>query len=127
ALCGHFSVPVVLITGDEASVREGKELLGEKLVGVAVKKGLSRYSARNIPPVRARQMIEDGAKRALSNPKSWPKPYVPKKPTKITVDLSTVDSAKDFLGRHGVKLVDPLKVESKGKDWMTAWDQIWHW
>src|SRR5947199_4532300 len=77
ALCGHFGVPVVLITGDEASVREGQELLGEELVGVAVKKGLGRFSARNIPPSRARKMIEDGAKRALSDRKSWPKPYVP--------------------------------------------------
>src|SRR5206468_6348947 len=102
--------PVVLITGDEASVREGKDLLGEKLVGVAVKKGLTRYSARNIPPVKAREMIEEGAKRALSNRKNWPKPYVPKKPTTITIDLSTVDSAKEFKGRHGVELVAPLKV-----------------
>ena len=127
ALCGHYGVPVVLVTGDKASVREGKELLGENLVGVAVKKGLSRYSARNIPPSRARQMIEDGAKQALSDRKNWPKAYVPHKPTTITVDLSTVDSAKEFHGRHGVELVEPLKVVSKGKDWMTAWDQIWHW
>src|SRR6266581_812297 len=31
ALCGHFGVPVALITGDEATCREGRELLGEKL------------------------------------------------------------------------------------------------
>src|SRR5262245_58263242 len=40
ALCGHHEVPVPLITGDQATVREGQELLGKKLVGVAVKKGL---------------------------------------------------------------------------------------
>src|ERR1700712_4877297 len=55
ALCGHFGVPVAVITGDEATCREGKLLLGDQLTGVAVKKGLSRYSARNIPPVRARR------------------------------------------------------------------------
>ena len=26
---------------------------------------------------------------------------------------------------HGVEVVEPLKVQSKAKDWMTAWDQIW--
>src|SRR3954447_2986658 len=93
ALCGHYNCPVVLITGDEATCREGRELLGEKLHAVAVKKGLSRYSARNIPPARARQMIEDGAKAALLDRKNWPAPYVPARPTTITVDLSTVDSA----------------------------------
>ena len=127
ALCGHYGVRVPLITGDEATVREGQQLLGKKLVGVAVKKGLTRYSARNIPPVRARQMIQDGTKRALLDHKNWPKPYVPRKPTTITVDLGTVDSAKEFMGRHGVSLVEPLKVVSKAADWMTAWDQIWHW
>src|SRR6187549_755006 len=54
ALCGVYNCPVVLITGDEATVKEGKELLGEGLHGVGVKRGLTRYSARNIPPKQAR-------------------------------------------------------------------------
>src|SRR6059058_708878 len=62
ALCGHFAVPVAVITGDDATCREGHQLLGDQLTMVAVKHGLSRYSARNIPPVRARQMIQDGVK-----------------------------------------------------------------
>src|SRR5690242_16199405 len=62
ALCGHYGCPVLLVTGDEAVVQETKELLGDGLTTVAVKRGLSRYSARQIPPVRARQMIEAGAR-----------------------------------------------------------------
>lgn len=126
ALCGHYNCPVVLITGDEATVREGKDLLGDGLHGVAVKKGLSRYSARNIPPGRARQLIEDGAYRALSSP-ILTKPYIPAKPTTITIDLSTVDSAAAFKGRHNVEIPEPLKVISRGENWMQAWDQIWKW
>src|SRR2546430_1142451 len=76
---GHFECPVTLITGDEATCREGRELLGDGLLAVAVKKGLTRYSARNIPPKKARQMIEDGAKRALTSAIKV-KPYVPSKP-----------------------------------------------
>lgn len=125
ALCGHYGVPVVAITGDEAVCREGRELVGEKLQRIAVKKGLSRYSARNIPPVRARRMIEDGVARALRT-RNWPQPYVPAKPTTITIDLSTVDSANEFMGRAGVEIAGPLKVVSRGADWMTAWNQIWH-
>jgi len=124
-LCGHYGVPVAVITGDEATCREGRELVGEKLRAVAVKKGLSRYSARNIPPVRARRMIQDGVTEALRK-REWPRPYVPAKPTTITIDLSTVDSANEFMGRAGVEVVEPLKVLSRGADWMTAWNQIWH-
>ena len=116
----------MLITGDDATCREGIDLLGPNLTAVSVKKGLTRYSARNIPPVRARQMIEDGAREALLS-KKRPKPYVPKKPTTITIDLSTVESSAQFMGRAGVEIVEPLKVVSRGKNWMQAWDQIWKW
>jgi len=27
--------------------------------------------------------------------------------------------------RHGVEIVEPLKVVSRGEDWMQAWNQIW--
>ena len=121
----NYDVPIALITGDDATCKEGHELLGDGLHAVSVKKGLSRYSARNIPPKQARQMIEDGAKRALTSPIKV-KPYVPAKPTTITVDLGTVDSANNFKGRHGVEFMNPLKITSKGKDWMEAWNQIWH-
>src|SRR5690349_22024360 len=45
ALCGHFGVPVLLVTGDRAVCREGKELLGDGLTTVEVKEGLGRFSA----------------------------------------------------------------------------------
>jgi hypothetical protein len=71
-------------------------------------------------------MIEEGVREALRR-RDWPKPYVPKKPTTITIELSTVDSANQFRDRHGVELPEPLKVVSRGKDWMGAWNQVWHW
>ncbi len=126
AVCGHYGCPVLLVTGDDAVCQEARDLLGEGLTTVAVKKGLTRYSARQIPPVRARQMIEDGAKQALKNLKAT-KPYVPAKPTAITIELSSVEKAADFMGRHGVEIVEPLKVVSRGQAWLEAWDQIWDW
>jgi len=125
ALCGHYGCPVLLVTGDEATCREARELLGSDLTTVAVKRGLSRYSARQIPPVRARQMIEESAKQALQNLNAV-QPYVPARPTTLTIELSTVDKAAEFRGRQGVEIVEPLKVVSRGEDWMQAWNQIWH-
>ncbi len=126
AICGHYGCPCVLVTGDEATCRESKELLGDGLTTVAVKRGLSRYSARQIPPVRARAMIEEGAKRSLANLKAVA-PYVPAKPTTITVDLGAVDHAAAFRGKPGVTFPDPLTVVSQGADWLTAWNRIWGW
>ncbi|MEW5989325.1 MAG: M55 family metallopeptidase [Chloroflexota bacterium] len=126
ALCGHYGCPAVLVTGDEATCREGRELLGDGVTTVAVKRGLGRYSARQIPPVRARQMIEDGARLALKN-LGVVQPYVPARPTTITIELESVDKAADFRGRYGVEIVEPLKVVSRGQDWLEAWNQVWHW
>ena len=62
--------------------------------------------------------------RALANLTAV-RPYVPAKPTTITVELGTVETAARFRGRYGVEIVDPLKVVSRGADWLTAWNQIW--
>lgn len=126
ALCGHYGVPVLMVAGDTAVCRESKGLLGEGLTTVAVKHGLGRYSARQIPPVRARAMIEEGARSALQN-LSAVKPYVPSSPTRITIEIDAIDKVNDFKGRHGVEIVAPQKVVSTGKDWMEAWNQIWYW
>jgi D-aminopeptidase len=45
---------VLLVTGDEASCREAKALLGDGLTTVAVQ-GASARAARMIPPARARR------------------------------------------------------------------------
>src|SRR5438046_1485501 len=67
ALCGTWSCPVLLVTGDEATCREATELLGPGLTTVAVKRGLGRFSARQLAPQRARELIEAGAKQALAD------------------------------------------------------------
>jgi D-amino peptidase len=58
---------------------------------VAVKRGLSRFSACQIPPVRARQLIEEGAKRALGNLHAV-EPYDPGRPCEIEVEFTTTDA-----------------------------------
>ncbi|MCG9128432.1 M55 family metallopeptidase [Candidatus Poribacteria bacterium] len=124
ALNGHYGVPVALVTGDTAVCREARELLGNDLPTVAVKKGLSKYSARHIPPVKAREMIEDATKNALSD-LSKLQPYVPEKPTTIKIEVSSVDKMSTFKGRPGVEITGPITVESRAMDWMTAWNQFW--
>lgn len=129
ALCGHHDVPVILISGDEATCDEGQDLLGNDLYTVAVKKGLTRYSARHLSPHKARDMIEEGAKEALTLFKEQgigPKPYLPSGPCEITVDLSTCDTSKRFENREGVEMVTPMQAVSRAGDWYTAWNQVWH-
>lgn len=126
ALCGYFGAPILLVTGDEAVCRESKELLGDGLTTVAVKKGLSRYSAKQIPPLRARQMIEDGARQSLQDRSAVP-PFQLGAPSTITFDVGSPEHLDAFRGRPGVRLEPPFRVHSVAQDWMAAWNQIWRW
>jgi D-amino peptidase len=62
---GHFGIPIVLVTGDEAACREAREFLGENIVTVPVKKGYSRESCLMVPPPRAHELIRAGARGAM--------------------------------------------------------------
>ncbi len=127
ALCGHYGCPVLLVTGDVAACREATALLGDGLTTVAVKRGLTRYSARQIPPVRARKMIEEGAFRALRDLKAV-SPFVPSPPVTISAEITMAEMMEDFRGRPGLELdYDLLKVTSRADTWMKAWDQFWPW
>ncbi len=66
AVTGHFGVPVILVTGDEATCREAAKFLGKACVTVAVKKGIARESAMLYPFEETREKLRLGAKRAMS-------------------------------------------------------------
>src|SRR6476661_3421391 len=123
ALCGTWGCPVLLVTGDEASCREGTELLGGGLTTVAVKTGLGRFSARQYPAPKARELIEDGARRALADLKAVPA-YDPGKPCEITVDFNTSDHVEKLRFRAGVEITEPRQIVSRADDWWTAWKQF---
>src|SRR5947209_835544 len=92
ALCGTWGCPVLLVTGDEAACREARALLGERLATVPVKRGLGATSARQVPPQRARRLIEEGAQRALGDLRAVA-PYDPGRPCEIRVEYKTTTAA----------------------------------
>ena len=124
ALCGHWGCPVVLVTGDDAVCREATQLLGAGLVTVGVKRSFGRQSARNIPPTKARQMIEDAAHAALQKLDAV-KPYDPGRPCEIRVEFATTDGPAKFHARHGVEVVDGRNIVSRADDWLGAWRQFY--
>jgi D-amino peptidase len=123
ALCGTWGCPVLLVTGDQAACAEGKELLGDGLTTVQVKQGTGVTSARMIPPPRARELVEAGAKQALSDPKAVA-PYDPGKPCEIKVEYKWTEPAAKLRYRSGVEILDPRTIVSRADDWWTAWKQF---
>ncbi len=66
AIAGHYGVPVTLVTGDDKAVAQTREFLGEQVVGVAVKEGISTFAALHLHPARAVDLIRDGARKAVA-------------------------------------------------------------
>jgi D-amino peptidase len=123
ALCGTWGCPVLLVTGDRATCVEARELLGDGLTTVAVKEGLGRFSARQIPPQRARELIEEGARKALGDLGAVA-PYDPGKPCEIEVELTSTDAADAYRRKPRVEVVESRKIVSRADDWWTAWRQF---
>jgi len=120
ALCGNWGVPVLLVTGDRAVCAEARELLGERLTTVEVKEGLGRFSARMQTPSRARELIEKGARQALSDLEAVA-PYDPGRPCEIEIDFTTPDRLQEYANRQGVELTGPRSIVVRGDDWWTTW------
>jgi D-amino peptidase len=120
ALCGQWGCPVVLVTGDRAVCREARALLGDGLTTVEVKVGLGRFSARNLPALRARELIEEGAKRALKDLAAV-QPYVPGRPCEIEIEFTSADRLVEYRNRKNVEVTGPRSIVARGDDWWQAW------
>lgn len=81
-VAGHYDVPVILVTGDEAACREARATLGEHLPTVAVKKGLGREAAFLLAPEDARALLREGGKQAMAALPNL-QPYKPDFPVRM--------------------------------------------
>ena len=82
-LAGHYGVPPILVTGDEAACRETQKFFGEQCVTVAVKRDWLAKSAVLYPFAETRQALYEGAKRAVAampkcKPYRWSCPSRPR-------------------------------------------------
>ena len=111
------------MTGDRAVCAEGRELLGDGLTTVEVKEGLGRFSARMKTPQRARELIEDGAMKALSD-LSAVAPYDPGRPCEIEIDFTSADRLQEYANRKGVEVTGSRSITIRGHDWWSAWSSF---
>ncbi|HLJ57025.1 MAG TPA: M55 family metallopeptidase, partial [Chthonomonadaceae bacterium] len=124
AICGSFSCPCVFVSGDAATCKEVKALLGDEVVGVPVKIGLTRFSAVHLSASDACERIESQVEACLTA-RNWPKPLVFAPPVRFEVELASPERVSEFAGRTGVEVLDPRRVASTGDTFWEAWDHFW--
>jgi len=92
AIAGYYGVPVIMVSGDDATCREAKEFFGDHLVCVSVKRGLAREAAELYPFPVTRKALYEGAKQAVEAIASF-KPYILETPIRVKEEYLNRDPA----------------------------------
>ncbi len=110
ALCGHWNVPVGLISGDDKVAAEARALLPH-VEAVMVKYGITRRSARLLPRAEVDRRLAQGVHAALEN---WRhghvKPWRLSPPIRLTVSLMTPEMADLAMRCPGARRIDGRTV-----------------
>jgi D-amino peptidase len=91
AIAGYFGVPVVMVAGDSAVVKQCKDIFGE-IEGVAVKEGIGK-AAKMLHPTKAQQMIKQKTTEALTDLKKF-KPLKLQSPVTMEVRYKDEEDAE---------------------------------
>lgn len=108
-VAGHYGVPVVFACGDDVAMGEIREELGEQVVTVAVKEGLSTYSAIHLHPLEAQRLIREGAERAVRAARDA-RPYTTAWPAACELSFDHQARADQCERVPGVRRVDAVTV-----------------
>jgi len=92
AIAGHYGIPNIMVTGDEATCREATQFFGPHCVTVAVKRGITREAAELYPFQETRQALYEGARRAVAAIKKC-KPYKLSLPIQAKKEYLVFDKA----------------------------------
>lgn len=112
ANAGEAGVPTAFISGDRAAVDEARAYVGN-IEGVIVKEGLSRTAALTLSPAKARDLIREGAKKAMGRIGEF-EPYRVAGPYTFETEYRAESSAASKASSPGVERVDTHTVRITG-------------
>ena len=110
----HHRVPVVLITGDDATAEEAQPFL-PGVEAVVVKRSITRFAAESLHPNRACKLIRDGAARALARATALSPPAI-ELPATLEVTFLTADMAEMSTWIRGVERAGARVVTITGDE-----------
>jgi D-amino peptidase len=122
AYAGHFDVPVIMVSGDEETIKEANETLGT-VAGAVVKWGLGRNYAKCLSLDAAYKRIRDAVKQGMGLIGKI-QPFKPALPATAEITFSRSDYADIKSNRPGTERVDARKIRvtlSSLKDLPSSW------
>ncbi len=122
AMAGHFSTPIIMLSGDKAAVEELREIVPEAEFA-AVKEGLGRYVCISESAESAQRMIRGAAQRSVAKIASI-KPYRVPGPCTLEIEYTTRNSLPiDSELRTAAEVIDDRTIRFRGKDVLEVWQR----
>lgn len=114
AIAGHFGVPVVMLSGDDAIAEEATGLLGD-LETAVTKWSISFHSARTLMPEASYALIGQKVAAALGRLSDF-RPYKLQGPVSVDISFKNYTPAELLAYLPDVDRVDSHTVRFVGKD-----------
>lgn len=118
AIAGHFGVPVVMISGDDAAVAEVGAQIGP-IEGAVVKNNLGFHSANTLTPEASQQLIAEKVKVALGKLQEF-KPFKVTSPLTLDISFKHYQPAEVLAFLPGVERLDAHSIRYHPKDMIEA-------
>jgi D-amino peptidase len=118
AIAGHFGVPVAMISGDDAIVKEAQALLGP-IEGAVVKWAYGFHSAKTLTPEASCDRIREAAQKAVSRVKQL-KPWTVPAPVTLELRFKNYRPSEVLAYLPNVERTDSHSIRFKAKDILEA-------
>lgn len=114
AIAGHFGVPVVAISGDDAAVAELQRLV-PGAEGAVVKRAISFHSANTMTPAAGQALIREAVKTGLAKRGSI-RPNVLRGPLRLDITFKNYTPAEITTYLPGIERVDAHTIRFTARD-----------
>jgi len=114
AIAGHFNVPIIMISGDDAVAKEVTALLGNIETAI-VKWAYGFHSAKTMTPAAGIDLIREKVKRAIGRIKEF-KSYKLKTPIEVEVRFKNYRPAEALAYLPNIQRSDAHSIKFVGKD-----------
>jgi D-amino peptidase len=118
AIAGHFNVPVLMLSGDDAIADEARRFLPELEVAI-VKRALSFHSADTLTPAAGQNLIREVAERAVRRVGEI-EPYRVQTPVRVTVSFKNYQPSQILAGLPGFDRTDAHSISYQADDMVQA-------
>jgi len=123
AIAGHYGVPIIMISGDDATISEAQNMLGD-VEGAVVKWAHSFHSATTLTPNAAYAVIGERTRAAVERIDDF-KPYELKTPVELQVSLKHYQPVELLGYLRDVERVDSHTIRFVGADMLETMRFFW--